>query len=71
MPDGHKTDRNDHIIYQHLPSQHPPKFTKIGIFWLKTNHLATQLVSVVQLSIGHQKQSQKAVHRNKINQIFS
>jgi hypothetical protein len=36
MPDRHK-------IYQHLPSQHPPKFTQIGIFGLKTNHLATQL----------------------------
>jgi hypothetical protein len=32
-------------ICQHLPSQHPPKFTLIGIFGLKTNHLATQVGS--------------------------
>jgi hypothetical protein len=30
-----------HKIYQHLPSQDPPKFTQIGIFGLKINHLAT------------------------------
>jgi hypothetical protein len=33
LPNGHK-------IYQHLPLQHPPTFTQIGIFGLKTNHLA-------------------------------
>jgi hypothetical protein len=30
-------------IYQHLPLQDRPKFTQIGIFGLKTNHLATLL----------------------------
>jgi hypothetical protein len=29
-------------IYQHLSLQDPPKFTQIGIFGLKTCHLATQ-----------------------------
>jgi hypothetical protein len=28
-------------IYKHFPIQGPPKFTQIGIFGLKTNHLAT------------------------------
>jgi hypothetical protein len=28
-------------IYQHLPLSDPPKFAQIGIFGLKTNHLAT------------------------------
>jgi hypothetical protein len=28
-------------IYQDFPLQDPPKLTKIGIFGLKTNHLAT------------------------------
>jgi hypothetical protein len=32
---------NGHKIYQDFPLQDPPKFTKIGIFGLKTNHLAT------------------------------
>jgi hypothetical protein len=30
-----------HKICQHLPLQHPPKFTQIGIFGSKTCHLAT------------------------------
>jgi hypothetical protein len=34
IPNGHK-------IFQHLPFKGPPKFTQIGIFGLKTNHLAT------------------------------
>jgi hypothetical protein len=32
---------NGNKIYQHLPFQDPPKFTLIGIFGLKTYHLAT------------------------------
>jgi hypothetical protein len=28
-------------IYQNLSKQDPPKFTQIGIFGLKINHLAT------------------------------
>jgi hypothetical protein len=32
---------NDHKKYQHLPSQDHPKFTQIGIFGFKINHLAT------------------------------
>jgi hypothetical protein len=31
-----------HNIYQHFKVQDPPNFTQIGIFGLKTNHLATQ-----------------------------
>jgi hypothetical protein len=34
LPNGHK-------IYQQLQIQDPPKFTQIGVFGLKTNHLAT------------------------------
>jgi hypothetical protein len=34
IPNGHK-------IYQHFTFQGPPKFTQIGIFGLKRNHLAT------------------------------
>jgi hypothetical protein len=34
---------NGHRIYQLFPFQGPPKFTQIGIFGLKTNHLATLL----------------------------
>jgi hypothetical protein len=36
---------NDHKIYQHFPFSGPPKFTQIGIFGLKTNHLATLAVN--------------------------
>jgi hypothetical protein len=32
---------NGRNIYQQFPIQDPPKFTQIGIFGLKTNHLAT------------------------------
>jgi hypothetical protein len=35
-----KNRPNGHKIYQHVPKQDPPKFTQIGIFVLKTNHLA-------------------------------
>jgi hypothetical protein len=28
-------------MYEHFPFSDPPKFTQIGIFGLKTNHLAT------------------------------
>jgi hypothetical protein len=42
IPNGHKVAiPNLHKIYQHLQLQVPPKFTKIWIFGLKTNHLAT------------------------------
>jgi hypothetical protein len=30
-----------HNIYQHLPLQHPPKFTETWIFGFKIYHLAT------------------------------
>jgi hypothetical protein len=30
---------NDHKISQHFPFQGPQKFTQIGIFGLKTNHI--------------------------------
>jgi hypothetical protein len=34
---------NDHVKYQHLPLQDPPKFTQIGIFGFKICRLATLL----------------------------
>jgi hypothetical protein len=44
MPNGHKIGRpNGQKIDQHLPLQDPLKFTQIGTFGLKTNHLATQV----------------------------
>jgi hypothetical protein len=43
IPNGHK-------IYPHLPFKGPPKFTQIGIFGLKTNHLATLHAARVQRS---------------------
>jgi hypothetical protein len=36
---------NGHKIYQYLPLLDPPKFTQIGIFGLKRNHLATLYTS--------------------------
>jgi hypothetical protein len=38
--------------YQHLPLPDPPKFTQIGIFGLKINHLATleRTVNIIPLS---------------------
>jgi hypothetical protein len=38
MPNGHVLK---FLIYQHFLIQGPPNYTKIGIFGLKTNHLAT------------------------------
>jgi hypothetical protein len=35
---------NGHKIYQDFSLQDPPKFTQMGIFGLKTNHLATLLI---------------------------
>jgi hypothetical protein len=37
-----KIDQIVNKIDQHFPLQDPPKFTQIGIFGLKTYHLATQ-----------------------------
>jgi hypothetical protein len=39
---------NGHKIYQDFPLIDPPKFTQIGIFGLKTNHLATLMRSSEQ-----------------------
>jgi hypothetical protein len=36
---------NDNKIDQDFPLPDPPKFTQIGIFGLKTNHLATLRVA--------------------------
>jgi hypothetical protein len=36
---------NGHKIYQDYPLQYPQKFTQIGIFGLKTNHLATLITT--------------------------
>jgi hypothetical protein len=42
-------------VYQHLPSQDRPKFTQIGIFGLKINHLATQFQTTIPFSPDHRK----------------
>jgi hypothetical protein len=36
-------------VYQHLPSEDPPKYTQIFIFDLKTNHLATLVLEATVL----------------------
>jgi hypothetical protein len=50
---------NGHKIYQDLPYQDPPKFTKIDIFGLKTNHLATLFVVDVETARWRQKKRQR------------
>jgi hypothetical protein len=39
-------------LYQYFPIQGPPKFTQIGIFGLKRNHLATAIEIGVVKTIG-------------------
>jgi hypothetical protein len=41
IPYARKLDQMAIKYYQHLPSKDPTKFTQIGIFGLKINHLAT------------------------------
>jgi hypothetical protein len=49
ISNGRKIPRpKGHKICQDFPLQDPPKFTPIGIFGWKTNHLAT-LVSVANV----------------------
>jgi hypothetical protein len=43
MPNGRKIDHG-HELYQHLRLQDPPKFTQIGIFGSRRNHLATLMI---------------------------
>jgi hypothetical protein len=45
------TTKNNHKTIKHFPFQGPPKFTRIGIFGLKTNHLAA-LLSVKTMNSG-------------------
>jgi hypothetical protein len=45
--------RNGHKIYQHFPIKGPPKFTPIGIFGLKINHLATRILGTRCSGSGH------------------
>jgi hypothetical protein len=47
MPGGHKIDQTAIKCTNILHRNKPPKFTQICIFGLKTNHLATQLLSRV------------------------
>jgi hypothetical protein len=44
IPNGHK-------MYQYLPMYGPPKFTQIGIFGMKRNHLATLRQTFVALPL--------------------
>jgi hypothetical protein len=48
LPNGHK-------IYQLFPVQGPPKFTQIGIFGMKINHLATLVCAwkLILMVVGH------------------
>jgi hypothetical protein len=41
---------NLHKIYPHFQLEYPPKFTQIGIFGLKTNHLASLKQSCLDLT---------------------
>jgi hypothetical protein len=50
MSNGRKIDQMGiKYIHQHLPFQHPTKFTQIGIFGLKIYHLATLVQSQIAL----------------------
>jgi hypothetical protein len=46
-----KYSPNDHTIYKHFPILGPQKFTQIGIFGLKRNHLATLVLGIGVLVI--------------------
>jgi hypothetical protein len=43
IPNGRTIDPIGHKLYQRLPLEDPPKFTQIGIFGSKIDHLATLL----------------------------
>jgi hypothetical protein len=49
IPNYHEPQNGQSVnkTYQHLPLQDPLNFTEIGIFGLKTNHLATLVESRV------------------------
>jgi hypothetical protein len=49
MPDGHKIDQMA-IKYTNIFHRNT-KFTQIGIFGLKTNHLATQRATHIEASL--------------------
>jgi hypothetical protein len=57
IPNGHK-------IYQHLPFKGSQKFTQMGIFGLKTNHLATLPRTERKL------QNEETVGRRQISPCF-
>jgi hypothetical protein len=42
-------------MYQNLPSQEPPKFTQIGMFGLKINHLATLVQTLGPFQVSAMK----------------
>jgi hypothetical protein len=44
IPNGHKVF-NGHKIHPHLTFKGPSKYTQIGIFGLKTKHLATLVIT--------------------------
>jgi hypothetical protein len=41
MPNGLKNIPNSHLIHQYFTLEGHPKYTQIGIFGMKINHLAT------------------------------
>jgi hypothetical protein len=43
-----QTTPNGHRIYQLFPLKGPPKYTRIGIFGMKVNHLATLYLGAKQ-----------------------
>jgi hypothetical protein len=59
IPNGHKLYQmiknipNGHKIWQHIPLRGPPTFSRIVIFGLKINHLATPACSGVEKNSWH------------------
>jgi hypothetical protein len=50
IPDGHKLYQTAVKVYQHFPFQGPPKYTQLGIFGPKINHLAPLLLAMGRFS---------------------
>jgi hypothetical protein len=66
ISNGRKNTPNGHKVYQHFPLQDPPKFTQIGIFGLKTNHLATLRNTLLGLRL----MIEMVIGSNAIKQFF-
>jgi hypothetical protein len=51
-PKSPSNSTNGNKIYQYFPIYGPPKFTQIGIFGLKINHLATLSSEETRIAIN-------------------